>query len=132
VIYSYNNTNEMNYFSNLFLIKELYVFRTDLLSIIRSFNTVHTAIGIYHASYVDSASEVRMDLMEFLNSFKAWLSQHEEPRLTWVSEFCPQKFYVFRMIITSKQSHLLMQRSPIGLSDGSKFFSVKYEFSHCI
>jgi len=39
--------------------KELYVFRTDLLSIIRSPNTVYTAVGICHASYVDChASEV--------------------------------------------------------------------------
>ena len=44
--------NEMNYFSNLFD-KELYMFRTDLLSIIRSLNTVYTVIGICHASYVD-------------------------------------------------------------------------------
>jgi len=29
------------------------MFRTDLLYIIRSFNTVFTAIGICHASYVD-------------------------------------------------------------------------------
>jgi len=28
------------------------MFRTDLLSIIRSLNTVHTAIGICHTSYV--------------------------------------------------------------------------------
>ena len=33
--------------------KELYMFRTDLLSIIRSLNTVFTAIGICHTSYVD-------------------------------------------------------------------------------
>ena len=33
--------------------KELYMFRTDLLSIIRSFNTLHAAIGICHASCVD-------------------------------------------------------------------------------
>jgi len=32
--------------------KELYMFRTDLLFIIRSLNTVYTAIGIYNASYV--------------------------------------------------------------------------------
>jgi hypothetical protein len=38
-------TNEMHYFSTLFG-KELYMFRTDLLSIIRSLNTVFTAIGI--------------------------------------------------------------------------------------
>jgi len=29
------------------------MFRTDLLSIIRSLNTVHTATGICHTSYVD-------------------------------------------------------------------------------
>jgi len=29
------------------------MFRTDLLSIIKSLNTVYTAIGICHASYVD-------------------------------------------------------------------------------
>jgi len=29
------------------------MFRTDLLFIIRSLNTVYTAIGICHASYVD-------------------------------------------------------------------------------
>jgi hypothetical protein len=38
----------MYYFSNLFD-KELYIFRTDILSIIRSLNTVYTAIGICHA-----------------------------------------------------------------------------------
>jgi hypothetical protein len=42
----------MHYFSNLFG-KELYMFRTDLLSIIRSLNTIFTAIGICHTSYVD-------------------------------------------------------------------------------
>jgi len=39
----------MKYSSTLFG-KELYMFRTDLLSIIRSLNT---AIGICHTSYVD-------------------------------------------------------------------------------
>ena len=29
------------------------MFRTDLLSIIRSLNTVYTAIGICHTSYAD-------------------------------------------------------------------------------
>jgi len=43
--------NEMHYFSTLFG-KELYMFQTDLLSIIRSLNTVFTATGICHASYV--------------------------------------------------------------------------------
>jgi len=32
---------------------ELYAFRTDLLSFIRSLNIVFTAIGICHTSYVD-------------------------------------------------------------------------------
>ena len=39
----------MHYFSNFFS-KELYMFRTDLLSIIRSLNTVYTAVG--YANYV--------------------------------------------------------------------------------
>jgi hypothetical protein len=39
--------------SQIYFGKELYMFRTDLLSIIRSLNTVHTVIGICHASYVD-------------------------------------------------------------------------------
>jgi len=39
--------------SEIYFDKELYMFRPDLLSIIRSLNTVYTAIGICHASYVD-------------------------------------------------------------------------------
>jgi len=42
----------MYYFSTLFG-KELHMFRTDLLSIIRNLNTVFTATGISHTSYVD-------------------------------------------------------------------------------
>jgi len=42
----------MHHFSTLFG-KELYMFRTDLLSVIRSRNTVFTATGICHTSYVD-------------------------------------------------------------------------------
>jgi len=42
----------MHNFSTLFG-KELYMFRTDLLYIIRSLNTVFTAIIIYPTSYVD-------------------------------------------------------------------------------
>jgi len=41
----------MHYFSTLFT-KELYMFRTDLLPIIRSLNTVFTATGICHTSCV--------------------------------------------------------------------------------
>ena len=41
----------MHYFSTLFG-KVLYMFRTDLLSSIRSLNTVFTAIVICHTGYV--------------------------------------------------------------------------------
>jgi len=44
--------NKMHYFSTLFC-KELYMFQTDLLSIVRSLHTVFTAIGICHTSCVD-------------------------------------------------------------------------------
>jgi hypothetical protein len=52
------------HFSQLYFGKELYMFRTDLLSIIRSLNSVFTAIGICHASYVDCllAMSVHPDL----------------------------------------------------------------------
>jgi len=42
----------MHYFSSLFD-KELYMFRTNVLSIIRNLNTIFTAIGICHTCYVD-------------------------------------------------------------------------------
>jgi hypothetical protein len=48
------------------------MFRTDLLSISRGLNTVFTATGIFHASYV--ASEVRMELSSILTSLAD--SQH--------------------------------------------------------
>jgi len=43
----------MKYFSTFYFGKELYMFHTVLLSIIRSLNTVFTATGICHTSYVD-------------------------------------------------------------------------------
>ena len=43
MIHSYNKTNEMHYFSTLFG-KELYMFRTGVLSIIKSVNTVLTLL----------------------------------------------------------------------------------------
>jgi hypothetical protein len=52
----------MHYFSTLFG-KELYMFRADLLSIIRSPNTVFTAMDIDHTSYVASVSEVGMEVL---------------------------------------------------------------------
>jgi hypothetical protein len=41
--------NKMHCFSTLFD-KQLYIFRRDLLSIIRSSDAVFTEIGIYHTS----------------------------------------------------------------------------------
>jgi len=38
--------------SELYFDKELYMFQTDLLSIISSFSTAFAAIGICHVSYV--------------------------------------------------------------------------------
>jgi len=62
----------MHYFSNLFFYKELYMFRTDLLTIIRSLNTVYTGIGICHASYVDcllARSERTVDITSMTNTY---------------------------------------------------------------
>ena len=39
--------------SQIYFGKELYMFQTDLLSIIRSPNTVYTVIGIGHVSNAD-------------------------------------------------------------------------------
>jgi hypothetical protein len=53
VIYSYNKSQQDALFLNFIFVKQLCMFRTDLLSIIRSLNTVFIAIGICHNSYVD-------------------------------------------------------------------------------
>ena len=64
MMYSYNKSQRDALFPKFMFDKELYVFGTDLLSIIRSLNTVYTTIGICHASYVDMfANEVRMELI---------------------------------------------------------------------
>ena len=47
VIYSYNKSQRDALFLKFIFDKELYMFRTDLLSIIRSLNTVYTAAGIF-------------------------------------------------------------------------------------
>jgi len=44
---------------------ELYMFRIGLLSIIRSLNTVHTAIGICHTSYDDCLLAVSINCMTY-------------------------------------------------------------------
>jgi len=53
MIYSYNKSQRDALFLRFIFDKELHMFRTDLLSIIRSLNTLYTAIDICHASYVD-------------------------------------------------------------------------------
>jgi len=49
----FSRHDHTKYISQLYFGTELYMFRTDLLSIIRSLHTVFTAIGICHTSYVD-------------------------------------------------------------------------------
>jgi len=53
MIYSYNKSQRDALFHKYILVKNFYMFWTDLLSIIRSLNTVYTAVGICHSSYVD-------------------------------------------------------------------------------
>ena len=53
MLYSYNEIQLDALFLKFIFDKELYMFRTDLLSIIRNLNTVYAAIGICRASYVD-------------------------------------------------------------------------------
>jgi hypothetical protein len=53
MIYSYNKSQRDALSPKIYFGKELYMFRIDLLSIIRSLNTVYTAIGICHTGYVD-------------------------------------------------------------------------------
>jgi hypothetical protein len=53
VIYSYNKSQQDALFLKFIFDKELFMFRTYLLSIIRSLNTVFRVIVICHVSYVD-------------------------------------------------------------------------------
>jgi hypothetical protein len=53
MIYSYNKSQRDALFRKFILTKVLYMFRTDLSSIIRSLKTVYTAVGTCHASSVD-------------------------------------------------------------------------------
>ena len=52
-LYSYNRSQQDALFLNFSFDRQLYMFRTDMLSIIRSLNIVFTAIGICHTGYVD-------------------------------------------------------------------------------
>ena len=54
MIYSYNKSQQDALFLNFILVKNSTYFRqTYVLSIIRRLNTVFTAVGICHTSYVD-------------------------------------------------------------------------------
>jgi len=53
VIFSYNKSQRDALFLKFIFDKELYMFRTDILSFIRTLNTVYAAIGICQTSYVD-------------------------------------------------------------------------------
>jgi len=53
VICSYNKSQTRCIISQLYFVKQLYMFRTDLLSIIRSLITVFTATGICHTQTVN-------------------------------------------------------------------------------
>ena len=50
---SYNKSQRDALFLKFIFDKELYMFRTDLVSVIRSLNNVYAAISICHASYVN-------------------------------------------------------------------------------
>jgi len=51
--------------SHLYFGKDPYMFRTDLLPIIRSLNTVFTAIGICHTSYIVCTNTTNTNCCEY-------------------------------------------------------------------
>jgi hypothetical protein len=55
--FSYNKSQRDALFLKFVFDKELYRFRTDLMSIVRSLNTVYTVIGICHDNFVDCQTE---------------------------------------------------------------------------
>jgi hypothetical protein len=86
IMYSYNKANKCT-ISQLYFGKELFMFRTDLLSIIRSLNTVFTAIGICHTSYVDCL--LARSGWKLRNSASCWFFYKNIPRCTvlWMSNY---------------------------------------------
>jgi hypothetical protein len=102
----------MHHFSALFG-KEYHMFRIDLLSIVRSLNTVYTAIGICHASYRIFRPVRRTFLPEkcdlnltcvlcaggqyYFQTYKYPYSYYTAP-LSWDSEIC---FQIMRPGITA-------------------------------
>jgi hypothetical protein len=62
----------MHYFSHLFD-KELYMFRKDLLSIIRSINTICTAKGICHANLTNTVVTLLMMKSRSVRNMQSFL-----------------------------------------------------------
>ena len=61
------------------------MFRTELLSIIGSLNTVYTAMGISHASYGDCASEA---VAEAATATAAWPRQQTVNITSMTNTYC--------------------------------------------
>jgi hypothetical protein len=98
--YCYNKSQPDALLLKLIFDKELYMFRRDLLSIIRSRNTIYTAIGICHASYVDSLLarsgwNCSLSKINLRNSASHWLSLyiHTQCYLALLAN-CPAKTWV--------------------------------------
>jgi hypothetical protein len=54
--------------SRIYFDKELYMFQTDLLSTIRSLNTVYTAIGICHAKLLKAGKITSVSTYSHINT----------------------------------------------------------------
>ena len=73
--------------SQLYFSKELYMFRTGLLSIIKSLNTVFTGIGICHTNYVDCllVNSRARHLPNRTHDLRSG-SQDHHPSINWVQK----------------------------------------------
>ena len=63
MIYNYNKSQPDALFLKFTFDKELYMFRTDLLSIIRSLSTVYTTTGICHLSILTLLADSQHNCM---------------------------------------------------------------------
>ena len=60
--------------SQIYFGKELCMFRTDLLSIIRSLKTVYTEVDIFHASASVSAQQKRVHIIIAETERRQWVN----------------------------------------------------------
>jgi len=72
VIYFYDKSQQDALFLKLAFGKELYMFRIDLFSLIRSLNTVFTAAGICHSSYADCLLVELFAKIKLRNNASCW------------------------------------------------------------